>query len=185
MKKYWIQYKSFLVFLLKFLFVYLVLSLAYLYYLNLFSQDYKVPDDFTVLVSNQSAKLLNWMNFDAVLSFEFNEPFARFSLDGKYIARVVEGCNALSVMILFISFIVAFKGSFIKTLLFGTFGLLLIHFLNIGRIALLVIGLRYYSEYKELMHDIIFPLFIYGIVFLLWVIWVNKFSLHADPKEKF
>ena len=180
MKKYWIQYKPFLVFLFKFLFVYLVLSLTYQYYLSLFSNDYNAPDDFTVLVSNQSTKLLNIFNFDSYLSFEFDEPFARLSIDGKYVARVVEGCNAISVMILFLSFIIAFKGGFLKTLIFSMIGILVIHLLNIIRIALLVIGLRYYPEYKELMHDIIFPLFIYGVVFLLWVIWVNKFSAHAS-----
>jgi exosortase family protein XrtF len=179
LKKYWIQYKPFLVFLFKFLLVYLVLSLTYQYYLSLFSSDYKSPDDFTVLVSNQSAKLLNILNFDAFLSFEFDEPFARMSIDGKYVARVVEGCNAMSVMILFVSFVIAFKGRFFKTLIFSSIGVLIIHLLNILRIALLVIGLRYYPEYKELMHDIIFPLFIYGVVFLLWVVWVNKFSDHA------
>lgn len=180
MKQYFIQYRPFLIFLLKFLLVYAGLSLVYQFYLGSNSSDLKAIDDFTVLVSNQSAQLLNGMNFNAVLSFEFDEPFARLILDNQYVARVVEGCNALSVMILFVSFVIAFKGSFIKTLIFSSVGVLLIHILNIGRIALLVIGLRYYPEYKDLMHDIIFPLFIYGVVFILWIIWVNKFSSHAN-----
>ncbi|MFY8008070.1 MAG: exosortase family protein XrtF, partial [Flavobacterium sp.] len=60
------------------------------------------------------------------------------------------------------------------------FGLLLIHLLNISRIALLSVALYHFPEQEQLLHDVIFPLIIYGVVFLLWVIWVNKFSLHAD-----
>jgi hypothetical protein len=29
------------------------------------------------------------------------------------------------------------------------------------------------------LHGVLFPLFIYGVVFILWVIWVSKFSLYA------
>lgn len=180
MKKLLIKYKPFLFFLGKFLLVYLVLTISYQAFLDSYIEHYRITDDFTILVAEQSTNLLNWMNYHAYLSYQFDESFARLSLDGKYVARVVEGCNALSVMILFLSFVIAFKGRFFKTLIFSTLGILIIHLLNVLRISLLVIGLRYYPEYKELMHDIIFPLFIYGVVFLLWVIWVNKFSNHAS-----
>jgi hypothetical protein len=37
-------------------------------------------------------------------------------------------------------------------------------------------GIFHYPEYTDLMHDILFPLFIYGVVFLLWIIWVNQYQ---------
>jgi exosortase family protein XrtF len=83
-------------------------------------------------------------------------------------------------MILFVSFVVAFTGRWKQTLLFILFGLLLIHLLNISRIALLSVALCHYPEQEQLLHAVIFPFIIYGVVFLLWVIWVNKFSLHAN-----
>jgi exosortase family protein XrtF len=133
-------------------------------------------------VSDQSEWLVNQLGYEAKTYLILNENFTRFYVDKSYVARVVEGCNALSVMILFVSFVVAFKGKLIHTLVFNLAGVLIIHTLNIIRIALLVIGLRYYEEYKTLMHDIIFPLFIYGVVFLLWIVWVNKFSIHGAKK---
>jgi exosortase family protein XrtF len=82
-------------------------------------------------------------------------------------------------MILFVAFIMAFSGKLWSTIAFIFSGLLLIHVLNVLRIVLLIIGLLYYKPLENLMHDIVFPLVIYGVVFILWVIWVNKFSNYA------
>jgi exosortase family protein XrtF len=82
-------------------------------------------------------------------------------------------------MILFAAFIVAFSSTFKRTSLFIVGGLLVIHVLNIIRIALLSLGFYYYPEHKAILHDIVFPLFIYGVVFLLWIIWVTKLSGNA------
>jgi exosortase family protein XrtF len=64
------------------------------------------------------------------------------------------------------------------------FGIILIHVLNIARIALLCIALYNLPQFEHLLHGVIFPLVIYGVVFLLWVIWVNKYSLYATVAEK-
>ena len=71
-----------------------------------------------------------------------------------------------------------------ETLLFILLGSVLIHILNIARIALLCMALYSFPEYEHMLHGVVFPLIIYGIVFLLWVIWVNKFSLHATTATK-
>jgi exosortase family protein XrtF len=105
-------------------------------------------------------------------------------LNNVYVARVVEGCNALSVIILFAAFVVAFTGKLKHTILFIFGGSLLIHILNVLRIALLSIALLHYPEHEEFLHGVIFPLFIYGVVFGLWVIWVNKFSTYAQKTVK-
>lgn len=182
MKKYLILYKPFLIFLIKFVFTYLILTLIYQNYLSKFENTNSAPDNFTLLVSEQSEWLVKKFGYEAKNYTLLNEPFTRFVIDDKYVARIVEGCNALSVMILFVAFVVAFRGKFFQTMLFVSLGLIFIHFLNILRIALFVIGLRYFAAYKTIMHDIIFPLFIYGVVFLLWIIWVNKFSIHGTKK---
>jgi exosortase family protein XrtF len=55
--------------------------------------------------------------------------------------------------------------------------------LNVIRIALIAIALYHYPEQEHLLHGVVFPLFIYGVVFLLWVIWVNKFSVYATQNK--
>lgn len=174
------QYRPFLLFLGKFLLTYLVLTVLYQSYLNRFDSTANQVDSFTQMVANQTQALLTIFDAAARIESHPTEPSVKIIYSGKYVSRIIEGCNALSVMILFVSFIVAFTGKFKKTIIFILFGLLLIHLLNIVRIALLSVALYHYPQHEHILHAVIFPLIIYGIVFLLWVIWVNKFSLHAN-----
>lgn len=179
-----LQYKPFLLFLGKFLLTYFVLALLYQTYLNRFDSAANQVDSFTQMVANQTQTLLTLFDNDALIESHPTEPSVKIIYNGKYVSRIIEGCNALSVMILFVAFIVAFTGKLKRTIVFILFGLLLIHLLNVVRIALLSVALYHYPQYEHLLHAVIFPLIIYGIVFLLWVIWVNKFSIHATTTAK-
>ncbi|MGB6269883.1 MAG: exosortase family protein XrtF, partial [Olleya sp.] len=95
---------------------------------------------------------------------------------GKYLARVIEGCNGTSIIILFVSFIIAFAGKFKTTLFYILSGSVLIYVVNLVRIVILSIGLYNYPWRKEELHTVVFPAIIYGMVFLLWMFWVNRFS---------
>ena len=185
MKEYFVRYKPFLLFLGKFLLTYVLLTFIYQVYLNQFDKSRFEVDGFTKSVAFQTEKLISVFN-DAV-SIEPHPEQASLKLyyNNKFVARVVEGCNALSVIILFAAFIVAFTGKIKTTVGFILGGSLLIHLLNISRIAILAVALYHFPEQEEMLHGVVFPLFIYGVVFVLWVIWVNKFSLYAEkPVEK-
>ena len=184
MKNLLIQYKPFLLFLGKFIVSYLILTFIYQTYLNQFDSKNAEVDSFTQLVANQSETVLSWFDSQSYTMPHLTEPSVKLFYKAKYISRIIEGCNALSVIILFISFVIAFTGKFKKTILFILFGTILIHILNIGRIALLCVALYNFPQYEHLLHGVIFPLVIYGVVFLLWVIWVNKFSLYATEINK-
>jgi len=88
------------------------------------------------------------------------------------------------VIILFISFVIAFSGKIKTTLLFILLGSFIIHVLNVFRIALLCILMYYFPKQQHLLHGVVFPLIIYGVVFILWIIWVNKFSKYATKTIK-
>jgi exosortase family protein XrtF len=179
LKNLLLQYKPFLLFLGKFIASYLVLTIIYQSYLNRFDSGNAEVDPFTQIVAEQSATVLSWFDPNSYTMPHLKEPSVKLIYKGKYISRIIEGCNAISIIILFISFVVAFTGKFKNTILFIAFGIILIHVLNIGRIALLCIGLYHFPQWEHLLHGVIFPLVIYGIVFLLWVVWVNKYSLYA------
>jgi len=88
------------------------------------------------------------------------------------------------VMILFVAFVIAFSGKFKNTIVFILLGLIIIHVLNVLRIALLSVALYSFPEYEHFLHGVVFPLVIYGVVFLLWVIWVNNYSSYARVSKK-
>ena len=184
MKNLLLQYKPFLLFLGKFILSYLILTIIYQTYLNHFDEKQAEVDFFTQSVAEQSAAVLSWFDTKSYTMPHLKEPTVKLFYKGKYISRIIEGCNALSVIILFISFVIAFTGKFRNTTLFILFGSILIHILNIGRIALLCVALFHFPQYEHLLHGVIFPLVIYGVVFLLWVIWVNKYSVYASDIVK-
>lgn len=184
MKNYLIEYKPFLLFLAKFFVVYLILTIAYQSYLSQFDEKKYEVDGFTKLVANQSEYLINLFDSSTYIMPNLKEASVKIFFHKKWVGRIIEGCNALSVIILFISFIIAFTGKFKKTIVFILLGSIIIHFFNVTRIALLCAALYYYPEYQEVLHGVVFPLFIYGIVFLLWVIWVNKFSFYAKKNTE-
>ena len=89
------------------------------------------------------------------------------------IVTLIEGCNGLSVMILFVAFLVAFKGPVKHYLWFVPVGLALIYVANLLRIFLLGIINIYWYSFSGYFHDYFFPAIIYGMVMILWIIWVK------------
>lgn len=148
-------------------------------YLESFNGSTFKVDTFTKHVAIQTEKLLLFFNADALVAPHLKEASMKLFYNHEYVARVVEGCNGLSVIILFAAFVVAFTGKLRATVIFLFVGSLLIHVLNVARIALLAYFLYHYPKQEHLLHGVLFPLCIYGVVFLLWVIWVNKFSMYA------
>jgi exosortase family protein XrtF len=179
LKNILIQYKPFFAFLIKFLLFYAVFAFLYKMYLNQYDAATNEVDYFTKVVANQTIDLLNLVVGEAKNLPHQTESSIKVYFKDKYLARVVEGCNAVSVMILFAAFIFAFSNRWVKTGLYIVLGILIIHALNILRIALLTYALYYYPAYEELLHGTIFPLFIYGVVFLLWIFWITKFSSYV------
>lgn len=179
MKKYFEAYKPFLAFLVKFILSYAILGLLYKYYLSFYNSIPFEVDFITQEVATQTQKLISFLGYQAEQFPHLKQKSIKLFVNGVYVARVVEGCNAISVILLFCSFIIAFKGKLKSTLLFIVMGSLLIYILNVVRIALVAIALLHYPNYEHFIHGVVFPLIIYGIVFLLWVVWVTKFSVHG------
>lgn len=176
MKKYLITYRPFIRFLLVFFVTYGVLSFAYYLYLSQY-ESLKYPvDSFTVILSDQIKYISDIMGVNISIDKIAGEQWTRLVYNNQAVARIVEGCNAVSVMILFVSFVLAFARKAVPTIVFSITGILLIHILNVFRIIIIGLLIYYYPEYTHLTHGVLFPLVIYGFVFVLWVFWVKKFS---------
>ena len=134
------------------------------------------PDYLTNLVARQSESVLDTLGYDAKVLPHPKEASMKLLVNDRYLARIIEGCNAVSVIILFFSFVIAFSGKLKITLLYIFSGSVLIYVVNLFRIVILSLGLYHYPEKSEVLHAVIFPAIIYGMVFLLWIFWVNRFS---------
>jgi exosortase family protein XrtF len=170
--------KSVIYFLIKFFGTYALLFVLYAWYL----QKYQIKEPFfacapiTQNVANETQKLLNLVGYNVLMQQHTKEVSINVIVNNKPVARIIEGCNAISIIILYISFIIAFKGSFKNTILFIIGGSMLIYYFNIVRIAVISIAIYEYPIYEKILHEVVFPLLIYGLTFLLWFIWVKKFA---------
>jgi exosortase family protein XrtF len=177
LKKHFIRYKPFLLFLSKFFFTFIILTVLYQVFLSSFEDNR--TDSVTKSVARNTEQLLGLFHTDITIEENTEETFIKLIYNNRYVARMIEGCNAISVIILFIAFVVSFSGKLKPTLLFIFGGSVVIYILNVIRIALLTVLIYYFPKQESLLHGVLFPLFIYGVVFILWVIWVRKFSLYA------
>lgn len=170
--------KVIIVFLVKFFATYFILFGAYSFYLNKTQQksDIFVCSPITYTVANHVRDISKMLGYDAEIEQHSEELSIKFMLNGNYVSRIIEGCSSVSIIILFLSFIIAFSGSFINTFLFGLFGSALIYIVNVLRIIAFSILYHKYPEYQTVLHDLLFPSIIYGLIFVLWITWVKFFS---------
>ena len=158
-------------FLVVFVGFYLIGNTLYGFYV-----DYYFPtsDPFTKNLANTITFVLQW--FDPTIA---NYPssvaeYIALANDQENMIYIYEGCNGINVMIVYISFLLAFsgpKGLFWKFLLLG---LLSIYLMNLIRVGLLFGVAYYFEEQLYFFHKYLFTGIIYVVVFALWYLWVKK-----------
>ncbi len=166
------DFRPAIMFLVKFLGLYGGLSIAYTKgYLSWFSPNVDIMSDW---IAHQTAFVMNLFGIETAA---YTWPgFARTDLyiSGKAAVSVVEGCNGMAVMALFVSFILAFSGEIKEKLKFIGWGILFIHAVNIIRIFMLAIIANRFERHLYYIQKHFFTTIIYVAVFFLWYIWVNK-----------
>ena len=167
------EFKPTLLFLSKFLAIYFILNIIYGIYVE--SYDTKA-DGITTWVSDQSVSFLSSIGYEASSLPVAYEPKVALYNQGTSVINIFEGCNGINIMILFLAFIVAVSGNFANMIWFIPAGFIFIHLANLGRIAFLFWVAQSKPDYLYFSHKYIFTAIIYTAVFLLWTIWVVRFS---------
>ncbi|MCS3867791.1 exosortase family protein XrtF [Chryseobacterium ginsenosidimutans] len=171
------DFKPVLSILLRFIIIYLVLLFAYQFYLNSFQDE--GLDPFSRMIAEQVRYIQNVFGYQTQLYDDVKGEQVYFYVKNQYPTRMVEGCNAISVMILFVAFVFAFyKGK--KTFVFVLIGLALLYIMNVLRIIGLNIVVTDYKQYAKISHDYVFPAVIYGTVVVLWLVWIKFFALKHE-----
>jgi len=154
--------------------LYVLLSLGYYGYLQLEYTAINYPDPVTAMVSRQTQSILQWLGYEAQIYNAPSNPSVMLYINDQIIYRVIEGCNAVSVMLLFAAFVIAFAKAWKKTIIFILIGFVLIYLVNLARLVVLALIYKELPQYTEIAHDIAFPAVIYGAVILLWIYWIKK-----------
>ncbi len=177
--------KTIIIFLIKFFVTYFFLSGLYSLYLHETQEKVGVFScaPITKQVAEHTKVLSELLGLDSHVEQSDDELSMKFFINNQHVSNVVEGCSSISVIILFLSFIIAFSGGFKETFFFAIFGIITIYLVNLFRIFLLGYWYLKNPYSSEVFHDYVFPAIIYGYVFLLWIVWVKHFSNHNQLKN--
>ncbi len=178
--------KGVVYFILRFLGTFAVLSVLYGFFIQKYdTAEIPTTDAITRYVSYQTRFVAEKLGYDAevarnhhlIYATEEEQTMDSLFFNGEYAVSVEEGCNGVSVAILFLSFIIGFGGEWKKLIWFIPMGLAFLHVSNITRIILLgVLNVDFGGQGFHFFHKYLFTAIIYAAVFILWIWWVNAYG---------
>ncbi len=172
------EFKPTILFLAKFVCFYVVGSLLYGWYITFYEPG---VDPVTEIVTRQSAWIIKVAGWEAEALDYPGKATTYIRWQGRGIVSVYEGCNSINVLVVFLSFMLAF-GPVNRTMIwFSTLSIGIIYLVNLLRIIFLFFVVIYLEDYSYFFHKYLFTAFIYIIVLSLWVVWVIRYA-RKDPK---
>jgi exosortase family protein XrtF len=160
--------------------LYFVLFLIY----QFFIKRYTLYDQqFIGSIINASESVLHTLGFKTFKVLQ-DRDMQVIGIDGSNGVWVGSNCNAITLFTLFAIFIIAYPGNQRHKWWFIPAGILAIHLLNIMRVVALAIIADISPTYLAFNHTYTFTFLVYGFIFLLWMTWVNKFSLPNPSHEE-
>jgi exosortase family protein XrtF len=160
---------------IRFLIIFFALYLGWTVLYELVIQPWGKLDQLVInSCSNFSAALLNLLGYSTFTSSR--ETIRTIGIDGTHGLWIGDPCNGITLFALFSSFIVAFPGSTKHKLWFIPLGIMLIHLMNVIRIAVLCIIVFYNTNWLDFNHTYFFQILMYIFIFSLWWLWMKYFK---------
>jgi exosortase/archaeosortase family protein len=119
---------------------------------------------------NSSHEILKWFNVESLVE-------SQILIGENGSLSMLKSCLGLNTMLLFASLVFIMGENSWTSWIYILFGLVILNIANIIRLVLLFMHIQKHGTYVGRIdyHDL-YDYVIYGIVFLLWVIWFEKFS---------
>jgi len=94
--------------------------------------------------------------------------------------RIIWGCSGLKQSFIWMCLILTVRGGWKQKLWFIPVGWVCCYAFNILRIFLIALFIEHHPEWFGMLHDYIFKYLFYGMMFGLWVIFVEKIRPSAS-----
>jgi exosortase/archaeosortase family protein len=149
----------------------------------------------SMFVGNSTASFIGWIkqtDFASCKSITRNvfvegnsqlSVMATVFLGSKRLIGIADGCNGLSLIALFIGFIIAYPGNIYLKAIYSFIGILLITLINISRCTGLALVHNSYPSLTDFAHHYVFKMITYLAIFFMWLGFIkinNKlFRIHA------
>ncbi len=116
-----------------------------------------------------------------ILSFLGEEVFLYdrvVGIAGAAGVEIVDGCNGIAAIGLFLGFIIAYPGAWMPRIAFSILGIAIIYLVNVARIVSLAFIQVYWPQGFDFTHDYSTTVIFYIVIFILWMVWAN----FGDPQ---
>ena len=90
--------------------------------------------------------------------------------------NIVWGCTGVKQLYVLFFVILFSRGIWWKRFIYFLCGCLVMLLFNVLRISIVTLLIKPYPGSFELLHDWVFKYLFYGLIFLLWMLWEEKFS---------
>jgi len=97
--------------------------------------------------------------------------------------NIIWGCTGVKQLYIFFFVILFSRGIWWKRFIYFLAGCLALLLFNVIRISSVVLFAELYPGSFDLLHNCVFKYLFYGLIFLLWVLWEEKFSRNNLVKE--
>lgn len=160
--------------------LYVLQYVVYHYVLKVYTP---IDSRFISYIISSAETLISWFGYR---HFNFHETGEEqvIGIDGSTGIWVGPGCNAITLFALYGVFILCYPGRQKHKIWFIPAGIVAIHLLNVLRVALLSVIAFRAPQYLEFNHTYTFNFVIYAFIFLLWMIWVNRFAGPVPKKDE-
>lgn len=177
-------------FLLRFLGIYVVLSVGYGFYIAHYDTlDPPLTDPVTAMVTRQTAQVAKFLGYSPDVlpndhlqyHAEAEQTYDTLLLNDVPAIAVEEGCNGISVAILFMAFVVGFGGRWKSMIWFLPAGVIILHLANLARLILLAwLSVETEGNAFHFFHKFGFTAVIYAAVFVIWIWWVRSYGRRPE-----
>jgi exosortase family protein XrtF len=170
--------------LLRFIVLAVVSYLAWFFLYDLWLKPNGMLDRWlTDQIASATSGGLNLLGYES--SYKSSAFRSSVYINGKYLLGIAHVCNGLVLYALFTGFIVCFPGNIRQKLWFIPAGTVSIYLINILRAITLSLIKLHAPQSLDFNHRYTFTLVMYSFIFVLWMIWVNRFSgiTRSEKKE--
>ncbi len=171
------HHKSLYLFFTKCILLYILWNTLFVGYLF---KHTKVEEMLTSSLASVSSTLMHlWgYNTNAEDVYDVNNRFeySLISLEDELLVLIANSCNGLSLIILFVGFIVAYPGYWKMKVIYCVTGSILIYLINLVRIQILFFNIMFDYNSFDFNHKYTYTIAVYLCIFILWMLWVNRLS---------
>lgn len=123
-----------------------------------------------------------WVN-QHILGFDITtDGMTMWFSNGGYVG-IVSGCSGLKHLVQVFFLLLFIPGPWKHKLWYIPASMLVLHFTNILRVCILSASVLHFPDYWDFLHDWILRPFFYLVIFVLWVIWQERFRNPALQKQ--